>query len=370
MKITPVGSNITNYKINNYKINTPKVATFENKNSISFNGLEKLRLKMQGSKLQKEAKRNLKQADKVTIEASKIQDRGETLLLKAQIYQELAAEVLKEILPAINVSRGFGSKINFTDLEDGILSKTSKPLLDGGVQISEVRIDGTSRQIFVRNGKIFVNECDETGEVKLLYIFNLFTHELNAFAKNFKGIPGYSMYDEKYSFENGNIVSFDENLLKNKEETYEKSLTRINFKDGEIIECVQHLENIAGLKGSLGRVFCFSDGKLYEYDEDVTKDFYTDLTSSKKRFTFEEDGSLSFCLINDKDLDETWSKFKKVFEYKNRTIEKIDLNVVDNNAAMTSKKTFYFQNGKLAYCNLKENTSTKFDTTFDRQIVF
>lgn len=370
MRITPVRNNAISHKITNKnnKVNINKTDIFQKSNKVAFSGLTKLQLKMQGLRLQNEAQRNLKQSDKISAEADKIKERSENILLRAQIHQAFANQILEEELPAINTARGFCSKINFTDLEDGIVSKASKPLSDGGAHISEVRQDGTSRQIFIRGQEVYIYECDEYQEMKQMFLFDLFTHELKSVGKNFRMSANYSMFDEKYAFQNGELVLFDEGLVVNNEATYEKALTRFSFKDGKLVECVEGVENIEDFKGELGRVFCFSDDKLYEYDEGVKKDFNTDLTSSKKRFMFEPNGELSFCLIKDMDIDDAWTNFKKLFEYRNRSLERIDLGVIDNNEEMTSKKTFGFKDGKLAYCNIGEKTNEQ--TIFDRQIIF
>jgi len=372
MRITPVTNKTFNFKINNQnkKINHTKLDSFQKTNNISFNGLLKLRLKMQGLSLESEAKRNLKKADKISNEAKKIQEEGENILLKAQVYQMLAPQVLEEEISAINAARGFESKINFTDLEEGILSKTSRPLSDGGVHISVVRTDGTSRQIFVRNGKIFINECNERREVKSLYIFDSYTHELKTFAKNFKGVPGFSVYDEKYDFENGAVATYGEGSNEKNDGTYQKTLRRFEFKDDELIEYAQNVENIVGIKGEAGRVFSFSDKQVYEYFEDVNKEFYSDKTSSKKSFIFEPNGNLSFCVIGNKDIDDEWTNFEKMFEYENKEIQTIDLKIKDDNKEKVSRKTFGFVDGKLAYCNLSQKTSSESGATYERQILF
>jgi len=389
MKINPISNiNIKKIKQTNKTQKTnpialDKVELSKNKN-ISFTSLKEVALKTQGVYLKSCANKAQKDVIKILDEAHKIQQRKEDILLKAQVYCALAQEALEESLPTIRATRNIDEKWNFQNLPPHLKSRTAKPIwirvyddnagidrpVMSGVHISEVRHDNTSRQIFVRDGEIAIHEFDEYENIKTSYNFDLKTLELKFIVKGLKQVANYQLADERYMFQNGEFIMFDEHHQVNNETTYEKGFLRFDFRDGELVEYKCLFEAIADYQEKCGQIFCFSDGKLFEYGEGVVNDIIGQTAKSERRIMFEPDEKLAFYILKDKDMDNLFSSYSKIFEFLNDEIKTICLSSVGDEKTSTSAKVFEYENGKLKSCSLNQKLDSDDKTDNKSVIVF
>lgn len=331
MKISAINNNIsrptikqnqrqtrTNYFVNNNQIQN---------NNISFGATFKNTL------LKMEANKHLKESQKIASQAKNIVDNADKYLIKTRKIQNEAANALADSLPLIRVAKTMGGKYLFNEVPEGIKCICCEPV-NSGYHIYVKRDDDTARHIFSRNNQIYIYESDVNKNVKRMYVFDEETQELTTCAQNYRTEAGYSLIDGKFTFDNGQIKTIDEQFVVKNDGTYEKSLTRYEFEDGKLKECVYNLENHDGIKGNLGQVFSFSSGLVYYYCEDVVKRLDDDKTSAKKSMIFYPDASLATYIAKQDDVDNFLNNNAKIFQYadsKPETVmihDKRDLKVI------------------------------------------
>lgn len=313
MKISAINNNISRSTIRQNQ-KQAKVNYFVNNNQIQNNNIS-FGATFKNTLLKMEANGHLKESQKIASQAKKIVNEADKYQIKARKLQNEAANALADSLPLIRVAKTMGGKYLFNELPQGIKCICCEPV-NNGYHIYVKRDDNTARHIFSRNNQIYIYESDADKNVKQMCVFDEETQELTTCAQNYRTEAGYSLIDKKYTFINGQIKTIDEQFVVKNDGTFEKSLTRYEFEDGELIECVSNLENYDGIKGTLGQVFSFSSNLVYHYCEDVVKRLDDDKTSAKKSMIFYPDGSLSTYISKQDDVDNFLKNSAKIFQYE------------------------------------------------------
>lgn len=314
MRITAINNNISRPIIGQNQRQT-RANYFVNNNQMQNNNIS-FGATIKNTLLKMEANNHLKESQKITSQAKKILTQADKYSLKARKLQNEAANALADSLPLIDVAQTMGGRYLFNNLPQDIQCVCSNPMNDG-YHVYVKRNDGTERHVFARNKKIYIYECDDSKNVKQMYTFNKETQELETCMLNFRTESGYSIADEKYTFVDGQIKTIDEQLQIENNCTYEKALSRYEFTDGELSECVYGLENFDGIKGKLDQVFSFSNRLIYNYCEGVVRRFEDDVLSAQKRMFFNPDESLRMYISKLDDLEDYIQSDVKIFQYDN-----------------------------------------------------
>ena len=372
MKISPITyANIQTRKINNNNSAYNSIQNINKIDEISFNGLEKFKLYLEACALQKEGKTNLKKADKIVIKAQEFKAQAAKIKQDAQDIKEkiqIQTSGLKSLIANSEFKRD-GSSIDNPEI--GVKKRTWQRLIDGGICITDERNNGTKRKIFARRTNVTIYEYDKKEQILESYLLNPETLEIEQHGKNLKIVANYIMQDERYTFQNGKLYSFDAAWQSNSELTSEKSMERYEFENnGDLSAYMFNIENIPNQQGRVDELFSFSEnGELYDYCERVKHDVDKEKTCAKLRILFEEGEQLALYLVDDKDIEDAGANVKKNFEYTNSILENVYLDSLREGKKMSFKKIYIYDNNKPAYCNINEKY-TPYGTTFDKQIKF